>query len=54
MEFGGFTIIIVILGFVLVKWSVTTVTQGNEYTVERFGRYTPNTQARAALYRSHN
>ena len=40
MEFGGFTIIIVVLAVVLVKWSVTTVTQGFEFTVERFGRYT--------------
>jgi len=40
MDFGGFTIAFVVLAVVLVKWSVTTVTQGNEYTVERFGRYT--------------
>ncbi|MCW8963822.1 MAG: SPFH/Band 7/PHB domain protein [Gammaproteobacteria bacterium] len=40
MEFNWFVITIVVLAIVLVKWSVTTVTQGNEYTVERFGRYT--------------
>jgi len=37
---SGFTITVVVLAIVLVKWSVTTVTQGNEFTVERFGRYT--------------
>lgn len=40
MDFGGFTIAFVVLAVVLVKWSVTTITQGYEYTVERFGRYT--------------
>ena len=40
MEFNGFIIAFVVLAIVLVKWSVTVVTQGNEYTIERFGRYT--------------
>jgi len=41
MEFmSGFTITVVILSIVLIKWSVTIVPQGNEYTVERFGKFT--------------
>jgi regulator of protease activity HflC (stomatin/prohibitin superfamily) len=40
MEFNGFVIAIVVLAVVLAKWSVTIVDQGNEYTVERFGKFT--------------
>ena len=42
-EFGGlaiFAVIIVILAFVLVMMGVKSVSQGMEYTVERFGAYT--------------
>jgi len=35
-----FIVILVILGVLIVKLGVTVVSQGMEYTVERFGRYT--------------
>jgi regulator of protease activity HflC (stomatin/prohibitin superfamily) len=38
--FSGFAVIILILAVVVVLKGVVTVTQGYEYTVERFGRYT--------------
>lgn len=38
--FEGFVIVLVILAIVLVFFSVKTVEQGHEYTIERFGRYT--------------
>lgn len=38
--FSGFAIFVLILGVVIVLKGVVTVTQGFEYTVERFGRYT--------------
>ena len=38
--FSGFAIVVLILGVVIVLKGVVTVTQGFEYTVERFGRYT--------------
>jgi regulator of protease activity HflC (stomatin/prohibitin superfamily) len=38
--FSGFAIIILILAIIIVFKGVQTVTQGYEYTVERFGRYT--------------
>ena len=40
MEFNGFVIAIVVLAVVLAKWSVTIVDQGNEFTIERFGKFT--------------
>jgi regulator of protease activity HflC (stomatin/prohibitin superfamily) len=39
MGFGSFAIIFVILAVVTLWMGVVTVTQGFEYTVERFGRY---------------
>jgi regulator of protease activity HflC (stomatin/prohibitin superfamily) len=39
MGFGTFAIILVILAIVTLWMGVVTVTQGMEYTVERFGRY---------------
>ena len=38
--FSGFAVIILVLAVVIVIKGVVTVTQGFEYTVERFGRYT--------------
>ncbi len=38
--FSGFAVIILVLAVVIVIKGVVTVTQGYEYTVERFGRYT--------------
>ncbi len=38
--FTSFTIALVVLGIFLIFNSVKTVAQGDEYTVERFGRYT--------------
>lgn len=38
--FSIFVIILVVLAFVLVMMGVKSVSQGMEYTVERFGRYT--------------
>ncbi len=40
LDFSIFVIVFLALALVLVFLGVTTVTQGNEYTVERFGRYT--------------
>jgi regulator of protease activity HflC (stomatin/prohibitin superfamily) len=39
-DFSIFVIMLLVLAVVLVFLGVRTVTQGNEYTVERFGRYT--------------
>jgi regulator of protease activity HflC (stomatin/prohibitin superfamily) len=39
MGFGTFAIILVVLAIVTLWMGVVTVTQGMEYTVERFGRY---------------
>jgi regulator of protease activity HflC (stomatin/prohibitin superfamily) len=38
--FSGFAIIVLILAVIIVIKGVQTVSQGYEYTVERFGRYT--------------
>lgn len=38
--FSGFALALAILGIVVVYRAVQTVPQGNEYTVERFGKYT--------------
>lgn len=38
--FSGFAIIILVLAVIIVFKGVQTVSQGYEYTVERFGRYT--------------
>ncbi len=40
MEFSIFALFILFLGIILVFMGVKTVPQGNEYTVERWGRYT--------------
>ena len=40
MEFSVFAIFILFLGIILVFMGVKTVPQGNEYTIERWGRYT--------------
>lgn len=37
---GGFILILVILAIVLIFMGVKSVTQGYEYTIERFGKYT--------------
>lgn len=37
---GLFVMVAVVVALILLWWGVTTVPQGNEYTVERFGRYT--------------
>ena len=39
MGFSGFVIILVIFTFLLIKWCITIVPQGYEYTVENFGRF---------------
>jgi regulator of protease activity HflC (stomatin/prohibitin superfamily) len=39
-SFAIFVVVLVILAIMLVMMGVKTVPQGNEYTVERFGRYT--------------
>ena len=39
-EFSTFVLVLLGLAVVLVFLGVRTVRQGNEYTVERFGRYT--------------
>ncbi len=39
-SFAIFVIVLVVLAILLVMMGVKTVPQGNEYTVERFGRYT--------------
>lgn len=38
--FAGFVVILLLLTVVLIFMGVTSVSQGMEYTVERFGRYT--------------
>ena len=38
--YSGFALALAILGIVVVYRAVKTVPQGNEYTVERFGKYT--------------
>jgi len=38
--FSGFAIIVLVLAVIIVIKAVQTVSQGYEYTVERFGRYT--------------
>jgi regulator of protease activity HflC (stomatin/prohibitin superfamily) len=38
--FSVFTIVVIVLALVIVVMGVKTVTQGMEYTVERFGRFT--------------
>lgn len=38
--FGVFTLVMVALAVILVRWAVRSIPQGREYTVERFGRYT--------------
>ena len=40
MDFGNFTILVIILGLAVVYAGAKTVPQGQEWTVERFGRYT--------------
>ena len=39
-SFGVFVIVLVVLALLIVFKGVVVVPQGNEYTVERFGRYT--------------
>ena len=39
-EFSIFSVVVLVLGVLLVFMGVKAVTQGTEYTVERFGRYT--------------
>ncbi|MGY8991420.1 MAG: SPFH domain-containing protein, partial [Rhodospirillales bacterium] len=39
-EFSIFSVVVLILGVLLVFMGVKAVSQGTEYTVERFGRYT--------------
>jgi regulator of protease activity HflC (stomatin/prohibitin superfamily) len=40
MDFGNFTILVIVLGLAVVYAGAKTVPQGQEWTVERFGRYT--------------
>ena len=40
MEFPVFVFILVIFTILLIKWCLTIVPQGYEYTVENLGRFT--------------
>lgn len=46
----GFVPIIILIAIIIVATGVKTVSQGYQWTVERFGRYTQNPATRSAYY----